>query len=288
MRAIMITDALESSRTDHTDTISVVVGPKETVFHTKTGALKKSPVFERMLIGPWKEAQEHRLEFPDDDYSDIGLLLTFLEDGTLPSLRRFSDLPVAVSNDEYEKVKDQYLERLAALYILADRFLVSDLQQGITFIVKMDFLDIMSSPSFFAFISRVPDSVPEKKISDMEDPLRKLLRISLSGLSSAPHLYSELPSAGEDAKEDIDKTRAVLEGGGSWRAIKLYGNVKGYMFRLQSYSRDMAYKFELAKKEVARLKAQLQETREYAGTRIATLERKLVKVKALGQKVAGL
>ncbi|KAL9118227.1 MAG: hypothetical protein Q9187_005230, partial [Circinaria calcarea] len=79
--------------------------------------LSQSPVLACMCSGPFQESLNQLISLPDDDAANFGLLLEFLYQDNLP------DLIVSGSN--------AYIETLADIYILADKYQLQTLKEAV-------------------------------------------------------------------------------------------------------------------------------------------------------------
>ncbi|MCJ1314324.1 hypothetical protein MMC25_008005 [Agyrium rufum] len=151
---------------DEQDIYVLLVGPKKRRFQTTAAYLKRSPVLDSMVGGPFLESSTKIIEMPEDDIHDVRHMLSLFEDGTLPlfaatrSKTLFDELcdasvewsntpsptdrscngPVhgssqtsvdlSFSSQSYQEPRSLQ-GTLIRLYVLAEKYIVKDLQQAI-------------------------------------------------------------------------------------------------------------------------------------------------------------
>ena len=93
----------------------LVVGPQKKLFHSHEAVLSRSPVFERMCNGSFKEGVEQQIELPDDDAHIFGRVLEYMYCGVF---------------DKFETpTPNVKVLVLADLYILAEKYQLSGLKE---------------------------------------------------------------------------------------------------------------------------------------------------------------
>lgn len=90
------------------------VGPEKKLFHAHEAVLSRSPVFERMCSGTFKESVEKQIDLPDDDANAFGCVLEFMYLGVF----RGDETPDRVAKADL----------LANVYVLAEKYQLKDLQ----------------------------------------------------------------------------------------------------------------------------------------------------------------
>ncbi|MCJ1429969.1 hypothetical protein MMC29_007884, partial [Sticta canariensis] len=96
------------------DMYKIFVGPEKKLFQAHEAVLSRSPVFERMCSGTFKESVEKQIDLPDDDAIAFGCVLEFMY------------LGVFHGDEKPDRVTKAAL--LADVYILADKYQLEDLK----------------------------------------------------------------------------------------------------------------------------------------------------------------
>ncbi|KAL9119418.1 MAG: hypothetical protein Q9187_004030 [Circinaria calcarea] len=150
---------------------TIIVGDTKSRFMAHVSVLSQSPVLACMCSGPFQESLSKLISLPDDDAANFGLLLEFLYQDNLP------DLIISGSN--------AYIETLADIYILADKYQLQTLKEAVIWQLR-SWDGLYNTPmDFFRMAHRIYHDISHS-VSDksLHDYFHKQARLKLPLLTS--------------------------------------------------------------------------------------------------------
>ena len=156
------------------------VGPEKKLFHAHEAVLSRSPVFERMCNGTFKESVEKQIDLPEDDAVAFGCVLEFMYLGVVHGYE---------APDRAAQVAV-----LADVYILADKYQLEDLKEFI--ICPLGALLESANEDgclecFFDAASKIYENNPDSDVL-FPDFFRKAVAHLLGQSDQIPHLEAHI------------------------------------------------------------------------------------------------